>query len=263
MKTIKAACIQMKISDCKKEENISKALLMASEAVLQGAEIIVFPEVFATGFCYSNMEDSAEYENGNIMGRMRSFSYKNNCVLLFSFIEKVIIEGNAEYYNLGVCIEDGEIAGKYRKTHLFKREKQYFCPGKSIVPVLLTKRKLTVGLQICYELRFPEIARKLTLEGADILVTIAQFPSPREHIWRSLVIARAIENQIPHIACNRVGKEYDTSYFGGSVIVDSLGEVQADAEGTDSVIFSVIDFEKTRQSRQSITVFEDRHPGLY
>ncbi|WP_342304240.1 nitrilase-related carbon-nitrogen hydrolase [Methanolobus sp. ZRKC5] len=162
-----------------------------------------------------------------------------------------------------MCIEDGEIAGTYRKTHPFKSEKQYFSSGSEIHPVRLLKREITVGLQICYELRFPEVARKLVLEGSDILVTIAEFPSPRGHIWRSLAIARAIENQIPHIACNRVGDGPSSSFFGGSIIVDALGEVKAESGDVESVILHPIEFEKTQKIRDMIPVLKDRRPDLY
>ncbi|MEZ5336006.1 MAG: nitrilase-related carbon-nitrogen hydrolase [Methanolobus sp.] len=263
MNSVKAACIQMEISNCKKEENISKALSMAENAVKQGAEILVFPEVFSTGFCYGDMGNSAEDEKGQTVVRMCEFSRINHCVLIFSIIEKKVVAAAAIYYNLGICIENGEIVGTYRKTHPFKREKQYFSPGDSIHPISLRKRELNIGLQICYELRFPEVARKLVLEGADLLVTIAEFPAPRDHIWRSLVIARSIENQIPHIACNRVGKSTDSSYFGGSMIVDSLGEVFDESFNSERIIYGNIDLTKSRDTRKLIPVLEDRRPDIY
>jgi predicted amidohydrolase len=99
--------------------------------------------------------------------------------------------------------------------------------------------------------------------GSDILVTIAEFPNPRWHIWRSLAIARAIENQIPHIACNRSGESPDSSFFGGSLIVNQLGDVIAEAGENESVIFGTIDLEKTTKIRNEIPVFDDRRAELY
>jgi predicted amidohydrolase len=194
---------------------------------------------------------------------MCDFSREHKCVLIFSVIEKKAVVSRFEYYNLGVCVEDGEVVGTYRKTHPFKREKQSFSPGSEIHPIRLRKSTLTIGLQICYELRFPEVARKLVLEGSDILITIAEFPSPRGHIWKSLSIARAIENQIPHIACNRVGDGPDSSFFGGSVIIDGLGEVKAEANDLESVICHNIELEKTLEIREIIPALDDRRPELY
>ncbi|ETA68600.1 putative amidohydrolase [Methanolobus tindarius DSM 2278] len=260
---IKVACIQMTISDCNKQSNVEKALYMANDALSDGADILVFPEVFSTGFCYDEIETSSEDENGETIRQMCAFSKINKCVMVFSIIEKQAFSKGLKYYNLGVCVEDGHVVGTYRKTHPFKREKQYFSAGDSIIPVRLPKRKLTIGLQICYEIRFPEVARKLTLMGSDILITIAEFPSPRGHIWRSLAIARAIENQIPHIACNRVGEGSDSSFFGGSLIVDQLGDVMEEAGDDESVIFGTIDLEKITKIRNDIPVFDDRRTDIY
>jgi len=261
--SIKVACIQMSIIDCNKQLNSQKALAMAKYAVSAGAELLVFPEVFSTGFCYDNIENAAEYENGETIREMCAFSKAHECVMVFSIIEKNTSYTELEYYNLGVCVEDGHVAGTYRKTHPFKREKQYFSAGDSIYPVRLPRRKLTIGLQICYEIRFPEVSRKLTLLGSDILVTIAEFPSPRGHIWRSLAIARAIENQIPHIACNRVGGGSDSSFFGGSIIVDQLGDIMEEAGDDESVISGTVDLERTIKTRDEIPVLDDRRTDLY
>jgi predicted amidohydrolase len=236
---------------------------MANDAVSDGADILVFPEVFSTGFCYDEIEPSSEDENGETIRGMCAFSKTHKCVMVFSIIEKQASSMGLMYYNLGLCVEDGHVVGTYRKTHPFKREKQYFSAGDSIIPVRLPKRKLTIGLQICYELRFPEVARKLALMGSDILITIAEFPSPRGHTWRSLAIARAIENQIPHIACNRVGEGSDSSFFGGSLIVDQLGDVMEEAGDDESVIFGTIDLEKTTRIRNNIPVFDDRRTDIY
>ncbi|WMW21271.1 nitrilase-related carbon-nitrogen hydrolase [Methanolobus mangrovi] len=263
MNSIKVACIQMDILNCEKETNIVKALTMAHVAVSEGAELLVFPEVFSTGFCYENMVDSAEHMPGETVKRMCDFSKEHECILIFSIIERKDGVKGPDYYNLGICIEDGEIAGLYRKTHPFKKEKQYFSAGNEIVPIRLMNRDLVIGLQICYEIRFPEVARKLALEGSDILVTIAEFPSPRGHIWKSLAIARAIENQIPHIACNRVGDGPDSSFFGGSIIVDALGEVKEEAGDKETVISHLLELEKTVNVRKTIPVFDDRRSDIY
>ncbi len=262
MKSINVACIQMDVLSCTKNANISKALKMAKEAVSKGAELLIFPEVFSTGFCYEDMEGSAETETGKTIIRMCEFSKRNKCILIFSIIEKDSNSANA-YYNLAVCIEDGEIVGTYRKTHPFKKEKQYFSPGNSIHPIELRKRCLKIGIQICYELRFPEIARKLSLQGSDILVTIAEFPAPRSNIWKSLSIARAIENQIPHIACNRVGIDNDSSFFGASIIVDALGNVKAQAKDEETSLCYELDLAEVSCARENIQVFTDRRPELY
>lgn len=257
----------MDISLCHKNENLIKALQMAEQAVLDGAELVVLPEVFSTGFCYDNMEASAEAIAGPTVSSLLAFSGRHDCVIVTSIIERQLPgDGDlpgARYYNLGLCLESGEIRGTYRKTHPFSRERQYFSPGDSISPIRLRKRDLVIGLEICYELRFPEVARKLCLSGSDILITVAEFPNPRQHVWRTLALARSVENQIPHIACNRTGASGDTSFFGGSLIVDASGVIVQEAGEGECILLHDIDTAGTAKVRESITVFKDRRGDLY
>ena len=281
------ACIQMDVLHCRKQENLEKALHMALKAVKKGAEIIVFPEVFSTGFCYENFDHAAESLPSPTLENLACFSEANNCILIGSIIQKEdIFEeeatrfaekenevtknkeskgsiNSARYYNLGFCFESGTLAGTYRKTHPFKKENKYFSRGSSIEPIPLKKQNLKIGLEICYELRFPEIARKLALSGSDLLVTTAAFPNPKSEHWKTLVRARAIENQIPHIACNRTGSAPGLSYFGNSMIVDSLGEVKADASDKESVIVFDIDLSAKDETRKDVPIFVDRRTELY
>ena len=284
----------MDVLHCRKQENLEKALYMALEAVAKGAEIIVFPEVFSTGFCYEDFDHAAENLPSPTLENLACFSEANDCVLIGSVIQKDIEENNlttkensfkekansftekekdisgsknspnsALYYNLGFCFESGALAGTYRKTHPFKNENKYFSRGSSIEPIPLKKQNLKIGFEICYELRFPEIARKLALAGSDLLVTIAAFPNPRSEHWKTLVKARAIENQIPHIACNRTGSAPDCSYFGNSMITDSWGEVKADAGDKECVIVCDLALSGKDEVRKMIPVFEDRRSELY
>jgi predicted amidohydrolase len=263
MHELKVACVQMNISHCQKESNLEKALSMARYALSEGADLIILPEVFSTGFCYDNIESLAEVQNGMVLSRLSDLSREYNCVIVSSIIEKELSGSEIKYYNLGFCIEDGEIAGTYRKTHPFKNESEFFTAGNSITPIKLRNRKLSIGLEICYEIRFPEVSRKLALDGADILITVAEFPKPRRHIWRTLACARAIENQIPHIACNCVGESPVSSFFGGSMIIDSLGEVCVEADDKESVLIYTLNLDEVKSVRSNIPVFDDRNPTIY
>lgn len=292
---MKVACVQMDVLHCRKAENLEKALHMALKAVKKGAEIIVFPEVFSTGFCYEKLENSAESLPSPTLENLACFSEAHSCILIGSIIQKVIEEdeenkydrknqkneksgkseenepneknneskSSARHYNLGFCFESGILAGTYRKTHLFKGENKYFYKGDSIEPIILKKQNLKIGLEICYELRFPEVARKLALAGSDLLVTTAAFPNPKSEHWKILARARAIENQIPHIACNRIGDAPGISYFGNSMIVDSLGEIKADAGSKESVIIFDIDLLAKDEVRKDVPVFKDRREEVY
>nr|WP_135607244.1 nitrilase-related carbon-nitrogen hydrolase [Methanococcoides methylutens] len=292
MKPIKAAAIQMDISHCKKQDNINKALMLSENAISHGAELIVLPEVFSTGFCYEELDNSGESEPFPTIEQLRDFSKQNSCVMIGSIIQKHNNEevqesekrereggegegeidlkgkrregrGKNNFTNMGFCIENGDIAGTYTKTHPFGKEKNYFTPGDQIEPINLKSYDLTIGLEICYEMRFPEIARKLAIDGSDILVTIAEFPNPREYQWRSLATARSVENQIYHIACNRTGADPSSTFFGASMILDPLGNVLADAKDKECFIIHEIDPEMMKDTRKAIPVFDDRRPELY
>lgn len=319
---MKVACIQMDVLHCKKQENLEKALYMAFKAVERGAELVVLPEVFSTGFCYENLDHASESFPSPVLENLACFSEANDCIILGSIIQKdsgedigeyireesgkgsgesigkyigeesgrdggknnftervnyfsgeekevpeskssALFYNSAFYYNLGFCFESGNLAGTYRKTHPFKKENSYFSKGSSIEPIALKKQNLKIGFEICYEIRFPEIARKLAISGSDLLVTTAAFPNPRSEHWKILAKARAIENQIPHIACNRTGSAPDCSYFGNSMIIDAWGEVKADAGDKECVIVCDLDLSGKDEIRKAIPVFEDRRTELY
>lgn len=280
---MKVACIQMDVLHCRKQENLEKALHMALKAVRKGAELIVLPEVFSTGFCYEYFDHAAETLPSPLLENLACFSAANDCIIMGSVIEKVASEETSDsgtpadsenstlsnssnstfYYNLGFCFESGTLAGSYRKTHPFKTENNYFSKGDSIEPISLKKQNLKIGFEICYDLRFPEVARKLSLDGSDLLVTTAAFPNPRSEHWNILAKARAIENQIPHIACNRIGSAPDCSYFGNSMIIDAWGEVKADAGNKECVIVHDLDLSRKNEVRKMIPVFENRRIELY
>ena len=241
-----AACIQLTIRLCKRRENLAKALAKAAEAVEEGAEILVFPELFLTGFCYSqDLSDNPSYPT---LDPLRSFVEEHGCMILGS-----IVDGRL---NRGFCLDENGI-GFQDKIHPFGPEKVHFEGGGSISPI--PTKWGAVGLEICYDLRFPEVARKLALSGADYLVTIAQFPALRGYHWQTLIRARAIENQIPHIACNAAGPEF----CGGSVILDSWGRPLAEAGSREATILAEIDLEDRDRVRQEIPVLEDRRPEIY
>ncbi|MBC7085982.1 MAG: carbon-nitrogen family hydrolase [Methanomethylovorans sp.] len=270
MAPINVSCIQMDIKQCSKEENIEKALIMAKNAVISGARMIVFPEVFSTGFCYKDLEsigetsESKRVEDYYTIKRLMQFSKMYDCVLIGSIIEKRIdTTNNIKYYNLGFCIESGNLAGIYRKTHLYGMEKKHFSRGEEILPIKLDKLNIKIGLQICFELRFPEISRKLTIAGADILVTVAEFANPKATQWNALAAARAIENQIPHIACNRVGVAPFASYFGKSLIINAWGNIKAEAGQDECFITGEIDPDETKRIRCKVSIINDRQLDLY
>ena len=128
---------------------------------------------------------------------------------------------------------------------------------------LLNVSGTDAGMMICYDIRFPELARKLAINGAKMLFVPAQWPNPRLHHWRTLLMARAIENQMFVIACNRCGTSGTSTFFGHSLIIDPWGEIIAEAGEEESIIRAEIDLALVDTIRSKIPVFEDRRPQLY
>lgn len=238
-----AACLQLRVDLCQREDNAGRALALARSAIEKGAEILVFPELFLTGFCYNpSAQDSPPFHS---LDPLMALAKEQSCLIIGS-----IISGR---YNLGFSL-DGEEMHLRPKIHPFDLEKSHFEGGDFIAPII-TKFG-SIGLEICYDLRFPEVARSLALQGADVLITVGEFPAARLAHWHALCIARAIENQIPHIACN-------WSQAGGSVIIDARGNVLAEAGQDEETIIGEIDLKQRDKFRQEVTCFADRRPEIY
>ena len=240
---MRAALLQQTVLPCQNPENLSRALLLASSALEMGAEILVYPELFLSGFCYEpGNRGTAAFEE---LDPFRALAKDSDCLIIGS------VRGGRS--NLGFCLDRTGL--KLRpKIHPFGEEKKHFDGGDSISPI--ATRWGRVGLEICYDLRFPEVARSLALQDADFLVTVAQFPAQREEQWRALSLARAIENQIPHLACN-------WAEGGGSMIISARGTVLAEAESGEEIIFGEVDLSERDQVRGEIPCFSDRRPEVY
>jgi predicted amidohydrolase len=239
---MRAACLQLRVDLCQHQDNTTRALKMTELAIDRGADILVFPEMFITGFCYDRAIEEPPYPS---LDPFRAFARDHNCLIIGSLM--------GDKYNLGFCLEPEGIQFQ-PKIHPFDQEKLHFLGGGRISP--LNTKWGKVGLEICFDLRFPEVARSLALQGADFLVTIGQFPAARMTHWRVLCLARAIENQLPHLACNWANA-------GGSLIIDARGRVQAEACQSEEVILGEIDLEERDIWRTEIFYLGERRPETY
>ncbi|MBI4403470.1 MAG: carbon-nitrogen family hydrolase, partial [Deltaproteobacteria bacterium] len=161
---------------------------------------------------------------------------------------------------------DGTLIGKYRKTHLFACSPVYehhcLSPGDSYE--IMEIGGLKFGLLICYDLRFPELARSLALKGAQVLVLVSAWPRSRIEHWRILCAARAIENQLYMVAANRVGQDGEMVFGGSSCLVDPYGIVIGSANDSgEALLVGEIDEEKIASVRKKMPVFEHRREDIY
>ena len=189
----------------------------------QGANLAVLPEMWSSGFAYRNLNELAVRTEG-IVAELLELSRELKLVIVGSMPEP---HGD-KVFNTVYVIDNGRLAGVYRKMHLFSLlgEDRAFDGGDSW---LLADTSLgKIGVIICYDLRFPELSRRLALEGAQIICVPAQWPKPRQEHWRTLLRARAIENQLFVVACNACGMIGKLDFFGMSMIIDPKGELLAE-----------------------------------
>ena len=255
---IRVALIQMDIELGKPEINLHRGIDFIYHAVDLGSDIILLPELFTTGFS-SNLKDLSEDIEGRTVKALMEICRKENVTITGSFPEK---SGDGIYNSMPVITPDGVI-GIYRKIHLFggMNEQNYFRPG-SDVKVFRTSLG-NLGCMICYDIRFPELARKITLLGADVILISAEFPHPRLNHWKILLKARAIENQLFVCAVNRVGKDNENSFFGHSMVVSPWGDVIVEGREKEEILIADLDLDEVVDARKSLPVLEDRREDVY
>lgn len=258
---LKISLAQMDVLLGKPDENLAKARDMASRAAERGSDIVVFPELWPTGY---DLENAAAYStptDKGIFARMSSLATENNIHVLGSCLSLL---GPGQFGNTAVFFDpDGEILGEYTKIHLFQLmdEHKYLSAGDRLTAVDTKWGK--AGLAICYDLRFPELFRPYALSGVKVVFLPAEWPHPRLSHWQILLRARAIENQIYVVACNRVGSSKGTDFCGHSCIIDPWGEIVIEAGEDEEVLTAEIEVDEVEQVRARIPVFADRRPELY
>jgi predicted amidohydrolase len=205
-----------------KEQNIA-AYTQKIKSIASNTHIIVLPEMFSTGF---SMQPKllAEKMDGFTVNWMKQIAQEKKCIVTGS----VIIEENEKYYNRLIWMLPNGNYGFYDKRHCFSLagEQEHYTPGNKRLIASVNGWKINV--QICYDLRFPVWARQQKQEQPeyDVLLYVANWPERRNHAWKTLLTARAIENQCFVIGVNRVGNDGNNIYHSGdSIVVDALGEV--------------------------------------
>ena len=245
---MRVALAQLRISP-DKDVNMMKALSLIKRSMQVNADLVILPEMFNTGFFTHNYERVGKLEDE--LELILKLTEKKDIFVIGGVAERE----NGKLYNTAVIIHNGEIIGKYRKTHLFPltSEKDYFTPGNELMVFDLPLGK--IGIIICYEIRFPEIARKLVRMGAEMLVVIAEFPPQRIDHWVTLLKARAIENQVYVAGVNCI--EGDLKYPGKSMLVDPLGRVVVEAGSLQEVVMADVDLNFVKEVRNDFPFLDD------
>lgn len=253
-----AASIQFNIGMGEVDANLQKALVGLRRARQKDARLAVLPEMWSTGYDYKRLATLAE-ETPRVLAALGQLTAELEMVVVGSLPEK---EGGT-IFNTAYVIDRGQIAGSYRKLHLFSTmgEDRFLGAGDRTLVVPTSVGRL--GVAICYDLRFPELFRKLALEGAEILCLPAEWPKPRQEHWRTLLRARAIENQLFVAAANCCGLQGKLDFFGMSLLISPRGEILAEGGESDTELTALFDFEEMATYRFQIPCFRDRRPEVY
>lgn len=258
-KSFQAAVLQFRVDMGDVEANVARAFSLLENAAGRKAELCVLPEMWSTGFAYDRLVDLSSSTPG-ILRRLRAFSSSNRMVIAGSLPER---KGGSVFNTLYVIGNDGAVAGKYRKAHLFQPSGEHLHfiqgTGSKLIPTALGK----IGPLICYDLRFPELSRKYFLEGADAFCVSAQWPSARKGHWELLNAARAVENQLFVLASNAVGRSGDFHFAGGSAIFSPWGEPIASCGEDEGLAMAEIDPSEAEKVRRRIPCALDRNVRAY
>ena len=229
-----------------------------------GAELVVFPEMVDTGYSMPVIQKHARAWNNGATPELQKIAKENSIAIVAGISDR----DGGSIFNAQVFVDpQGEVLAKYRKTHLVTAppldERICLLPGNDFVSCKV--RKFTVGLSICYDLRFPEMARTLVVKhGANLIVNSSAWPVVRAEHLRILALARAVENQSYLIIANRVGTDDGVTFCGSSVIVDPGGKILAAASpDREELTHAEISEAVLADVRNRVPVFDHRRADLY
>lgn len=254
-------------TDTDKAVNLAKAEAVIQEASQNGAKLLVLPETFmafispASTTCYA---DIAEPLEGPFVTRLCAAARAAGIYLVVGMFERNP-KDDIRAWNTTLLIDNqGKLLHAYRKTHLYDafsyQESRNIIQGDNALKVVETEIG-RIGLMVCYELRFPEIARELALQGADLLIVPTAWvhgPLKEQH-FQALVSARALENTLPVVACDQTGNIYS----GRSLVCDAMGVTRNSMGVEQGLIYSEIDYKHTRTTREALPCLGHRRAELY
>ena len=252
------AAIQFNITLGEIDRNLAKAEAALRRVAAKGAQLAVLPEMWSAGFAYKKLPELAA-QTPRVLDAVAALSAELGLTVVGSLPELV----DGQVCNTSFVTDRGMLAGSYRKLHLFSlmNEHENIAAGDRSVVVETSSGKL--GLAVCYDLRFPELFRKLALDGAEIICLPGEWPAPRQLHWRTLLRARAIENQCFVAAANCCGRQGKLDFFGMSLLIAPRGELLAEADDFATELVATFDFQEFADYRAQITCLKDRRPDVY
>ena len=261
MSKLRISLGQMRIKLARVEDNLENAERMIAGAAADESQLILLPELWSTGYDLENASDYADPLGAGMFAQLANSARERSIAVYGSILER---RGD-QYLNCAAYYDaEGSLAGVYRKIHLFRLFDEHLWLGEGDAPATMDLPWGAAGLSICYDLRFPELFRRYAVEhGAKLILICAEWPLVRVEHWRTLLIARAIENQCYVVATNSCGDTGGTVFAGHSMIVDPWGKALVEAGEDEALLTAEIDLDEVDRVRSAIPVFEDRRPDAY
>lgn len=266
----KVAGVQMDVAIGEVDRNLQSMLRHITSAAEQGAKLVVFPECALTGYCFDSLDDArpfAQPADGPATAAIAERCREHDCFAVFGMLE----DDGERMFNAAVLVGPEGFIGSYRKVHLpYLGIDRFVTPGDRPFGVH-NAGDAKLGMNICYDVSFPESSRIMALDGADIIVLPTNWPPAARCLSDFVVQTRAVENHVHYIAVNRVGEERGYSFVGLSRICDASGNTVALADhDREEVLYAELDIEMPRNKKliripgkHEIHRFHDRRPELY
>ena len=271
MREITVAIVQMKPQLGEMEENLVKMSDMISKiASQQRVDLIVFPELVTSGYELGvRFTELAQRVPGPTVNLMAQRANENGVYISFGMVTKEKVE--SVLYNTAVLVgPEGELLDSYNKIHLRGEERMAFREGYKM-PIIETEIG-NIGMMVGYDLAYPEVARSLALDGAEIILCMANWEASHIDEWKTYARARAYENSVYMVAANRVGEDVTLTFGGESMVIGPRGQIYASmvdetdpetGEPLEGFTVARIDLDTVRKFREEFQFMQTRQPTSY
>ncbi|WP_394172289.1 carbon-nitrogen hydrolase family protein [Guptibacillus hwajinpoensis] len=245
------------------EQNLDRIEAMITDCVTKNPDtkVITFPELATTGYFLSNeIKELAQERFGPTYQAIHKLAVSNSLSIVYGYVEK---DDAGNIYNAIQYVDaNGKDTANYRKIHLTPLERDVFTAGSESVTV---KTEIgTIGLMICWDLAFPELARSLALDGADVLLVPSAWEEPYDGPFLQFSGARAIDNTVYLVACNHIGHSEDLTFFGKSSIFGPDGQAISTTEKQYDIITAHTDAHlRTELKKTFFSMLEERRTDIY
>ncbi len=242
------------------EDNFARVAEWIAEAAGRGSDLVLLPELWASGYDLPNWDQYATPLGEGIFARLADLARQHQIAIGSSLLE---LRAGRAYNTFVLYGKNGGTWGVYRKIHRFRllNEQQWLGAGDRLV--LADTPWGPVGLSICYDLRFPEAFRPYAAAGAQLVLIVAEWPERRVAHWSKLLAARAIENQTFVAGVNKVGESQGVKLGGGSTVIDPWGVPLVSGDDCETLLTAEFDLSVAEKARRHIPVFLDRRPETY